>query len=71
MPAITDYYEPRTYDYENLITALTRSVHPQRPDGRSLPREQVVASPHAESTILHIASLPESLSPVRDQHPAL
>jgi aspartyl-tRNA(Asn)/glutamyl-tRNA(Gln) amidotransferase subunit A len=32
---------------------------------------QVVANWHAESTILHIASLLESLSPVRDQHPAL
>ena len=32
---------------------------------------QLVASAYAESTILHIASLLESLSPVRDQHPAL
>jgi aspartyl-tRNA(Asn)/glutamyl-tRNA(Gln) amidotransferase subunit A len=32
---------------------------------------QLAASWHAESTILHIASLLESLSPVRDQHPAL
>jgi aspartyl-tRNA(Asn)/glutamyl-tRNA(Gln) amidotransferase subunit A len=32
---------------------------------------QVVANLHAESTILHIASLLETLSPVRDQHPAL
>ncbi|MDQ1037045.1 aspartyl-tRNA(Asn)/glutamyl-tRNA(Gln) amidotransferase subunit A [Streptomyces sp. V3I8] len=32
---------------------------------------QLAADWHAESTILHIASLLESLSPVRDQHPAL
>jgi aspartyl-tRNA(Asn)/glutamyl-tRNA(Gln) amidotransferase subunit A len=32
---------------------------------------QLAAGWHAESTILHIASLLESLSPVRDQHPAL
>jgi aspartyl-tRNA(Asn)/glutamyl-tRNA(Gln) amidotransferase subunit A len=32
---------------------------------------QVVANLHAESTVLHIASLLESLSPVRDQYPAL
>ena len=32
---------------------------------------QLAASWHSESTILHIASLLESLSPVRDQHPAL
>jgi aspartyl-tRNA(Asn)/glutamyl-tRNA(Gln) amidotransferase subunit A len=32
---------------------------------------QLVANSCAESTILHIASLLESLSPVRDQHPAL
>jgi aspartyl-tRNA(Asn)/glutamyl-tRNA(Gln) amidotransferase subunit A len=32
---------------------------------------QLAANWHAESTILHIASLLESLSPVRDQHPAL
>ncbi|GAA1183434.1 amidase [Pseudonocardia alaniniphila] len=32
---------------------------------------QLAATWHAESTILHIASLLESLSPVRDQHPAL
>jgi aspartyl-tRNA(Asn)/glutamyl-tRNA(Gln) amidotransferase subunit A len=32
---------------------------------------QLVANWHAESTILHIASLLESLSPVRDQRPAL
>ncbi|MYS21847.1 aspartyl-tRNA(Asn)/glutamyl-tRNA(Gln) amidotransferase subunit A [Streptomyces sp. DvalAA-14] len=32
---------------------------------------QVVANLHAESTVLHIASLLESLSPVRGQHPAL
>jgi aspartyl-tRNA(Asn)/glutamyl-tRNA(Gln) amidotransferase subunit A len=32
---------------------------------------QVVANLHAESTVLHIASLLETLSPVRDQHPAL
>ena len=32
---------------------------------------QLAASWHAESTILHIASLLESLSPVRDQHLAL
>jgi aspartyl-tRNA(Asn)/glutamyl-tRNA(Gln) amidotransferase subunit A len=32
---------------------------------------QLVANWHAESTILHIASLLESLSPVRDQHPVL
>jgi Asp-tRNA(Asn)/Glu-tRNA(Gln) amidotransferase A subunit family amidase len=32
---------------------------------------QLAASWHAESTILYIASLLESLSPVRDQHPAL
>ena len=32
---------------------------------------QLVASWHAESTILHIASLLETLSPVSDQHPAL
>jgi aspartyl-tRNA(Asn)/glutamyl-tRNA(Gln) amidotransferase subunit A len=32
---------------------------------------QLAANRYAESTILHIASLLESLSPVRDQHPAL
>jgi aspartyl-tRNA(Asn)/glutamyl-tRNA(Gln) amidotransferase subunit A len=32
---------------------------------------QLVAGWYAESTILHIASLLEALSPVRDQHPAL
>jgi aspartyl-tRNA(Asn)/glutamyl-tRNA(Gln) amidotransferase subunit A len=32
---------------------------------------QLAASWHSESTILHIASLLESLSPVRGQHPAL
>lgn len=32
---------------------------------------QLAASWHAESTILHIASLLESLSPVRDQHPGI
>jgi aspartyl-tRNA(Asn)/glutamyl-tRNA(Gln) amidotransferase subunit A len=32
---------------------------------------QLAASWYSESTILHIASLLESLSPVRDQHPAL
>ena len=32
---------------------------------------QLVASLYAESTILHIASLLESPSPVRDRHPAL
>jgi aspartyl-tRNA(Asn)/glutamyl-tRNA(Gln) amidotransferase subunit A len=32
---------------------------------------QLAASWHAESTILHIASLLETLSPVRDQHPTL
>lgn len=32
---------------------------------------QVVANWHAESTVLHIASLLETLSPVHDQHPAL
>lgn len=32
---------------------------------------QLAASWHAESTILHLASLLETLSPVRDQHPAL
>ncbi|GIF62577.1 amidase [Asanoa ishikariensis] len=32
---------------------------------------QLVANWHAESTILHIASLLESLSPVRDLHPAI
>jgi aspartyl-tRNA(Asn)/glutamyl-tRNA(Gln) amidotransferase subunit A len=32
---------------------------------------QLVANWHAESTILHIASLLETLSPVRDEHPAL
>ncbi|GAA5186539.1 amidase [Rugosimonospora acidiphila] len=32
---------------------------------------QVAADWHAESTILYLASLLESLSPVRDQHPAL
>lgn len=32
---------------------------------------QLAATWHAESTILHVASLLESLSPVRDQHPAL
>ena len=32
---------------------------------------QLAANSYAESTILHIASLLESLSPVRDQHPAL
>jgi aspartyl-tRNA(Asn)/glutamyl-tRNA(Gln) amidotransferase subunit A len=32
---------------------------------------QVAASWHAESTILHVASLLESLSPVRDLHPTL
>jgi aspartyl-tRNA(Asn)/glutamyl-tRNA(Gln) amidotransferase subunit A len=31
----------------------------------------VAASWHAESTILHVASLLESLSPVRDLHPTL
>ena len=32
---------------------------------------QLVANLYAESTILHIASLLETLSPVRDQHPSL
>jgi aspartyl-tRNA(Asn)/glutamyl-tRNA(Gln) amidotransferase subunit A len=32
---------------------------------------QLAASWYAESTILHVASLLETLSPVRDQHPAL
>ncbi|WP_406262021.1 amidase [Actinacidiphila glaucinigra] len=32
---------------------------------------QVAAGWHAESTILHMASLLETLSPVRDLHPAL
>jgi aspartyl-tRNA(Asn)/glutamyl-tRNA(Gln) amidotransferase subunit A len=32
---------------------------------------QLAANWHAESTILHIAALPETLSPVRDQHPAV
>lgn len=32
---------------------------------------QLAANPYAESTILHIASLLETLSPARDQHPAL
>lgn len=32
---------------------------------------QIAAAWHAESTILHIAALLESLSPIRDQHPAL
>ena len=32
---------------------------------------QLAANSHAESTILHVASLLESLSPVRDQRPAL
>ena len=32
---------------------------------------QLAANSHAESTILHVAALLESLSPVRDQHPAL
>jgi hypothetical protein len=32
---------------------------------------QLVANWHAESTILHIASLLETLSPVRNQHPAI
>ncbi|MEU9383271.1 amidase [Streptomyces sp. NPDC048279] len=32
---------------------------------------QLVANSYAESTILHLASLLESLSPVRDQYPAL
>jgi aspartyl-tRNA(Asn)/glutamyl-tRNA(Gln) amidotransferase subunit A len=32
---------------------------------------QLAANSYAESTILYIASLLESLSPVRDQHPAL
>ncbi|MGW9135308.1 amidase family protein [Streptomyces sp. NPDC055681] len=30
---------------------------------------QLAANPYAESTILHIASLLETLSPARDQHP--
>lgn len=32
---------------------------------------QLAANWHAESTILHVASLLETLSPVRDQHPTL
>ncbi|MET4648118.1 Asp-tRNA(Asn)/Glu-tRNA(Gln) amidotransferase A subunit family amidase [Streptomyces atratus] len=32
---------------------------------------QLASNPYAESTILHIASLLETLSPARDQHPAL
>jgi aspartyl-tRNA(Asn)/glutamyl-tRNA(Gln) amidotransferase subunit A len=32
---------------------------------------QLAANTYAESTILHLASLLEALSPVRDQHPAL
>jgi len=32
---------------------------------------QLAANSHAESTILRVASLLESLSPVRDQRPAL
>ncbi|WP_410630986.1 amidase [Amycolatopsis sp. cmx-4-83] len=32
---------------------------------------QIAAAWHAESTILHIASLLETLSPVRDQHPVI
>jgi len=32
---------------------------------------QLVANLYAESTILHIASLLETLSPVRDLHPSL
>ena len=32
---------------------------------------QLAASLHAESTILHAASLLEAVSPVRDRHPAL
>jgi aspartyl-tRNA(Asn)/glutamyl-tRNA(Gln) amidotransferase subunit A len=32
---------------------------------------QLAANWHSESTILHIASLLESLSPVRDQHPTI
>ncbi|WP_426506108.1 amidase family protein [Dactylosporangium sp. McL0621] len=32
---------------------------------------QLAANWHSESTILHVASLLETLSPVRDQHPAL
>ncbi len=32
---------------------------------------QVVANSYSESTILYIASLLESLSPVRDLHPAI
>jgi aspartyl-tRNA(Asn)/glutamyl-tRNA(Gln) amidotransferase subunit A len=32
---------------------------------------RLVATRHAESTIPHIASLPETLNPVRDRHPTL
>jgi aspartyl-tRNA(Asn)/glutamyl-tRNA(Gln) amidotransferase subunit A len=32
---------------------------------------QIVGKWHAESTILHVASLLESVSPVRDLHPGL
>lgn len=32
---------------------------------------QIAGAWHAESTVLHVASLLESLSPVRDLHPVL
>jgi aspartyl-tRNA(Asn)/glutamyl-tRNA(Gln) amidotransferase subunit A len=32
---------------------------------------QLAAGRHSGSTILHMASLLESLSPIRDQHPAI
>lgn len=32
---------------------------------------QLAANWYSESTILHLASLLESLSPVRDQHPVI
>ncbi|HVV23182.1 MAG TPA: hypothetical protein VHF06_27355 [Pseudonocardiaceae bacterium] len=32
---------------------------------------QLAASWYAESTVLYVAALLETLSPVRDQHPAL
>jgi aspartyl-tRNA(Asn)/glutamyl-tRNA(Gln) amidotransferase subunit A len=32
---------------------------------------QLAAGWHSGSTILHMASLLESLSPIRDQHPAI